>query len=135
MNVEHLLVARKLVLAANGGTATLALEAGTPYRHYCAWLVVDAFGLTTDTPDVDVQPKFGGEVDGAVVNVTDRVPTKVYQVVVEEIRPPTRGYVKHPNDASPPLPLKSELEITNSHLTIEVQLTVYMMATATIGGA
>ena len=137
MNVEHLLLAKKLSLAANGGTETLTLESGSPYRHYMAWVVVDApipVGALPITPDIDVQPMFGGENDGGVVNIIDNVPTKVIQVPVEQIRPPTI-LRKHPDDDSAPVALKSELVITNSHLTADAEVSVYMMAAATIGGA
>ena len=133
MNAEYILVARKLLLAA-GGTATLALEVGTPYRNYTAWAIID-HPVVALSPDVDIQPLFGGENDGLVVNITDNNPTKIFQITAEEVRPPTRGIKKHPDDASPPVALKSELLITNSHATLDVGLTVYMMASANIGGA
>jgi len=120
-----------VVLAATGGadTITLSLESGTPYRHYIAWAKVHA-----STINVSIQPQFGGENDGAVVNIITAPPVKVFQVPQEEVRPPTRGINKHPNDASVPVALKSELVITNL-AAVEATVDVYIMAAATPGGA
>ena len=131
MNVEHLLVAKRLTLEATGGadTATLALESGTPYRHYMAWVKV-----YSGTINVSVQPKFGGENDGAAVVVNTALPSKVFQVPIEELRPPTR--LTKPQNATEALPLvlKSELVITNSAAVVAT-VDVFMMAAATPGGA
>jgi len=131
MNVEHLLVTRKVTLEASGGADNIliSLNAGTPYRHYLAW--VAASGATIN---VVVQPLFGKANDGASTNIVSLTPAKVIQVPIEEIRPPTRGVHKHPDDIAPPVVMASELDITNNAAT-PVDVTVYMIAAATIGGA
>jgi len=131
MNVTHLELARRIKLEAAGGadSATLTLESGTPYRHYCAWVKVYA-----TTINVSVQPKFGGENDGAAVVVNTAPPNKVFQVPIEEWRPSTRLNKKHPDDESLPVILKSELVITNS-AAVPAVVDVWMMAAATPGGA
>jgi hypothetical protein len=130
---EHIQLTRKLTLDANGGpndSITLTLESGNPYRHYMAWVYV-----LSATPDLDVQPKFAGDNDGAVVNVSSKGPTVVFKVPMEEIRPSTRGIKAHPDDDAPPHILKSELVITNQDVTNPIEFSVYMLAMATPGGA
>ena len=61
-------------------------------------------------------------------------PTKVFQIPVEEVRPPTRGLKKHPDDATIPAILKSELNLSNDAAEV-VTISVYIMAMATPGGA
>jgi hypothetical protein len=131
MNVEHLLVARRVVLEATGGAdvVTVAVESGTPYRHYMAWVKVYAA-----TINVSVQPLFGGQNDGAAVVINTAPPNKVIQVPIEEIRPPTNNIQKHPDDMSPPIVLKSELQITNS-AAVPATVDIWMIAAATPGGA
>jgi hypothetical protein len=130
---EYIQLARNFTLTAKGGAndkVTVTLESGTPYRHYMAWVYV-----LSATPDIDVQPKFAEEDDGAVVNVAAQGATVVFKVPAEEIRPATRELRKHPEDDSPPFPLKSALEISNEDVSNPINFSVYMIATAAPGGA
>ncbi len=131
MNVEHLQLARRVSLEATGGddAITLTLESGTPYRHLNMW--VRARG--TGTIDVTAQPLYGGVVDGSPTAVGDTNPTKVFQIIVEEVRPATR-LKKHPSDTVPAEALKPELLLTNN-AAASVEISVYIMAMATPGGA
>ena len=138
MNVEHILVARRLKLEpfgpgpdpAPGSQITVALESGTPYRHYMAW--AKAFATTID---VDIQPRFGGQDDGAVVNITTNPPIQVFKVPIEEIRPPTRLTKPQNGNVLLPTILKSELIVTNKVADKPATVDVFMMAAATPGGA
>lgn len=133
MFAEYMQLARRFTLSAKGGAndaVNMTLESGNPYRHYLAWLHV-----LSATPDINVQPKFAGDNDGVVVNVTSRGATIVFKVPTEEIRPSTRGIRKHSDDDAVPNILKSELYITNEDVTNPIEFSVYMIAVATPGGA
>jgi len=95
-----------------------------------AWVYV-----LSATPNIDVQPKFAGYDDGAPVTISSKGATTVFKVPVEEIRPSTRGLSKHPDDEGPPYSMKSELVIQNQDVVNEIEFSVYMLATATVGGA
>jgi hypothetical protein len=131
MNVEHLQLVRRVVLEATGGadTITLTLESGTPYRHLNMWVRARGPG----TIDVTAQPLFGGVNDGSSTAVGDSNPTKVFQITIEEVRPATR-LLKHPNDDVAAESLKSELQLTNN-AAADVEISIYIMAMATPGGA
>lgn len=130
---EYIQLARRFKLDPKGGAndvVTLTFESSNPYRHYMAWLYVQSA-----TPDINVQPKFAEEDDGAVVNVSSRGATVVFKVPMEEIRPATIGVRKNPADDSLPFILKSALEISNEDLVNPIEFSVYMIAAATPGGA
>lgn len=128
---EYLQLAKKVVLAPTGSPGdaiTVALESGTPYRHYIAWVHVAGGG----TIDVDAQPLFAGENDGVLTNFAAAGAQKVFQVTQEEIRPATRLNIK--DQLQIPTLLKSELEITNNGAN-PVTISIYMLAAAAPGGA
>ncbi|MGW8177924.1 MAG: hypothetical protein ACWGQW_03905 [bacterium] len=115
---------------ANGESATATLESGTPYRHYQAWAHVAGAG----TINVSAQPRFADANDGAATAFSAPGMKKLFQVVQEEFRPPTRGFVKKKDDPFIPFAAKSEVLITNSGAN-PVNVTVYQMAAADPGGA
>ncbi len=131
MNADWQVLTRKVNLEASGGndTATFGLELGSPYRHLTMWVFVAG-----DSPNVNAQPKFGGVNDGSVVNITSNGMTKVFQVGVDEIRPPSRRLDKHPDDTGPVFAPKSELQVTNADAA-PVELHIYILCSASVGGA
>lgn len=132
MNVEHLQLVRRIKLEASGGadTTTIALESGTPYRHLNMWVRVRSIAAV----NVTAQPLYGGVNDGAATAVGDSNPIKVYQIPLEEMRPATRITVKHPDDSDAAESLKPALKLTNNAAAV-ADISVYIMATATPGGA
>ncbi len=132
MNVEHLQLVRRVKLEASGGadTITLTLESGTPYRHLNMWVRARSIAAV----NVIAQPLFGGANDGASTAVGYSDPTKVFQVTLEEVRPATRIVVKLPDDSAPAESLKPQLQLTNNAAAV-VDISIYMMAMATPGGA
>jgi hypothetical protein len=132
MNVEHLQLSRRVVLEATGGAdaITVTLESGTPYRHLNMWVKAAGIG----TIDVTAQPLYGGVADGSPTAVGNSNPTKVFQIPVEEVRPATRITRKHPDDMGKAASLKPELLLTNN-AAAPVQVSIYLMAMATPGGA
>lgn len=131
---EYLQLTRRVKLAPLAETPDnqfeVALESGTPYRHYVAWVHIAGAGII----NVTVQPKLAGENDGAATVISAVSAHKVKQVDVEEIRPATRGVYKHPDDQNPPTIIKSELKLTNGGVD-PVIASVYILAMATPGGA
>ncbi len=130
---EHIQLTRRFKLTEKGGandSVTMTLESGNPYRHYSVWLYV-----LSATPNISVQPRFANADDGGPVAISARGAIKVFQVTMEEIRPATRGLSKHKDDRGPPIAMKSELVITNEDVIDHIEFSVYMMATATPGGA
>lgn len=133
MSAEYLLLTRSLKLDDTGGdnTVTVPFEAGTPYRHLIAWAKVTGNG----TINVDFQPIFADTNEGSAVNVADTNMTKIFQAAVDEIRPPSRGIKKNPNDTANVLLPLWELEITNQSGTDPVTVNLYIIAAATPGGS
>lgn len=130
MNAEYIQLVRDIRLAALASTI-IEFESGTPFRHFVIWIHVSQ----VSTPDIDAQPIYAGENDGGLVNVTSTSMTKVFQVPVDEIRPATRGLIKHSDDTGPAFSAKPGIKLTNSHLTDGTIISVYMMAAAAPGGA
>jgi len=116
----------RLLTVAPSATITVGLECGSPYRNLTAWVYSGA------TPNLSVQPKYGGVNDGSAVTVNAVGAKKVYQVAVDEVRPSTSITIKHPSDDAAAPSLKPELAITNND-SKEAKIGVYMLA-ATIGG-
>lgn len=135
MNAEYLLLTRSIKLDDTGGApnnvVTIPFYSGTPYRHLTAWAKVTGNG----TIDVDFQPRFALTDEGSAVNVADSNITKVFQSAVDELRPPSRGINKHPDDVAPAISPLWELVITNSSATVPVTVNLYIMAAASPGGA
>lgn len=132
MNAEFLQISRFIELAATGDPGgndvkTITLESGTPYRHLAMYLNGSATAVTA-------QPLFGGANDGAATNVTGAINQKIYQIGVDEVRPSTRGLQTHPDDGGVPVPLKSELRLTNTDAAV-ARLSVFIVAAASPGGA
>ena len=105
------------------GTVTLGLACSTPYKNYTAWVYCGS------TPNLSVQPLFGGVNDGAAVVVNAVGPKKVFQVAVDEVRPSTNPG-KNPGDDVAPPSLLSEIAITNNAITA-IMVGVYMVAIPT----
>jgi hypothetical protein len=131
MNAEFIQLIRNVNVAANGGTATIELESGTPYRHFIVWAKVSQLGVI----DIDAQPIYAGQNDGSAVNITSTDITKVFQCPVDEIRPATRGLIKHADDTGPAFSAKPGVLLTNNNLTIDANVNIYMIAAASPGGA
>ena len=134
MNAEYALVTRQFKLEAVGGAdqLTISLNVGTPYRHLTIW--AKASIAAGDSIDVDYQAIFMGIDEGVAVTVIDANPTKVFQAATDELRPPTRVIVKHPDDAGPVAPATFEMNISNDAAN-PVTINFYMMAAAAPGGS
>jgi hypothetical protein len=130
MNAEYLQLTRRVNLEASGGadSITIEFESGTPYRHLAMWI------YSQSVPNLTAQPLYGGVNDGSSTNVNTAGMTKVFQAVVDEIRPATRGINKHPSDGRPAFIVKPALKITNNAAN-PILISIYMIAAATPGGA
>jgi hypothetical protein len=129
MNVEHLQLTRRIRLIP-GTPRTFSLESGTPYRHTTMWVRIHSDAAV----NVTAQPQFGGINDGAASIITDNIPTKVFQVTVEEVRPATRFNRPHSNDNIVVESIKSELLLTNT-LSTALVATYTWNTTTTITSA
>ena len=121
---EYINIAQKVDLAANGSpgdSVIIPVEVGAPYRHLAMFLHGQAANVTA-------QPLFGGANDGAATAVAGAIAQKIFQMTVDEIRPPTNGL---PNDV---IPLKSELQLTNGDAN-PATLNVFITGSAAPGGA
>jgi hypothetical protein len=110
----------RYVLVPGSGVVTLGLACGAPYKNYTGWVYCGS------TPNLSVQPKFGGVNDGAAVTVNAVGPKKVFQVAVDEIRPSTNPG-QNPSDDSVAPSLISQLVITNNDAD-DIMVGVYMVA-------
>jgi hypothetical protein len=109
----------KRVIVTGGTTVTLTFESGIPYANFVAWVrLLSGTGVI----DVDVQPMFGGSDDGSPVNFAAESTQKVFQMAVDEIRPPT-SVQAHPDDAGAAYPLKTELRIINNEDDVVLDIT------------
>lgn len=131
MNAEYLSLTRAFQLAANGGNKTIPFETGTPYRHLVMWTKLSGTGSI----NVDFQPILGNTDEGSAVNITDTDFQKVFQSPTDEIRPPSRGVVKHPDDAMVVQSSLWEVLVTNQDPTDPVTVNLYIMAAASPGGS
>ena len=120
MSITYIERTRYIVIPP-AGAMTIGLECGSPYKDYAAWVFCGS------TPNLSVQPLYGGFNDGAPVVVNSAGPKKVFQVGGDEMRPSTTIINRHPGDESPAPSLKPELTITNNGAAA-INVGVYMVA-------
>ena len=128
MNAEYIQIARNIALSPSE-VKTITVESGTPYRHLVMFVQCDG-----SHSKINAQPLFGGNNDGALIPITTLTAKKIFQVGVDEIRPATRGFKVHPSDDAVPIPIKSELKLTNAG-TKSTTVSVFIIAAAAPGGS
>lgn len=137
MSVAQYIQLTRRIKVGPSSSETIVFRSSTPYRHYQVW--VKCGNVPGGSPNVDAQPLIGTEGNfinnGSATNITDDAPNMVFQVGQEEIRPATSGHAKHPDDLGPAPTILSAMMITNNDGAETVEVSVYMLATGTIGGA